>query len=387
MNQLLAAAPALAASPEVRARLRRVLGEELQGRAVIRWICPRCGARTQTRHREEARVDDPRRPPLRHAETMLRQLPSAPVRHWVLTLPRPQRFDFAGDPKREQRLARAFVRAIFADLRARCGRADGACGALVVIHRCGSALDLGLHLHAIVLDGVFVRDEERPRFECLDRRTDGADDLGGVLREVERTLNTTTKAPIAAPEVTALRRVARTRVARSRRVTAEHRRSLARPPDETAATARGLRVFRGEAIGAEDRGALRRLCEYLARPPAARLVIDEVSTDSVTLRLPSQPDGATRATMPTAELAARLAAATPAGAPITTRTYGVLAPRAARLWRLRGEQLELAPRSKDTPASARQRPCAGPAAPRCPRCDAPLRAREVEDAGGGVAWP
>ena len=52
------------------------------------------------------------------------------------------------------------MRRVFAGLRraaAREGIADGQCGAITVIQRFGSALNVNLHLHSLVLDGVYTR--------------------------------------------------------------------------------------------------------------------------------------------------------------------------------------------------------------------------------------
>src|SRR6266849_8701521 len=53
-----------------------------------------------------------------------------------------------------------FVRAVLRCLRARArdgGVPDGRGGAVAVIQRFGGALNLNVHIHALVLDGVFAR--------------------------------------------------------------------------------------------------------------------------------------------------------------------------------------------------------------------------------------
>lgn len=366
---LLRADPSLARSPAVIDRLRRLLGAPLPCQAVIRWRCPRCGARTRADLRCGPECPHCRRGRRPRVATMLRQVPAAPVRHWVLTLPRPQRAALAGDPRSEARLARSFVQAIFARLRARAGRRDAECGALAVIHRSGSALDLNLHIHAIVLDGVLERDASEARVLPV---TLDDDDLAAILRATDGALK---RCPRSVAVEAPLARV-RGRAGQTLRLGSG--RSTGEIAGAAAAAAGGLRVFRGEAIGADDRGRLRRLCGYLVRPPTERLVVDAVAPAAVTIRLPSIAEGGAQATLSTAELASRLLAAMPSGPAISTRTFGALAPRAAHLWQTtRGQQLPLAACASDGDRERPRRRGARP--PSCPRCAAPMRALEVED--------
>jgi Putative transposase len=54
-----------------------------------------------------------------------------------------------------------YVRAVLGFLRARAGHhgvANGRSGAVVIIQRFGGALNLNVHIHALVIDGVFAPD-------------------------------------------------------------------------------------------------------------------------------------------------------------------------------------------------------------------------------------
>jgi hypothetical protein len=59
---------------------------------------------------------------------------------------------------------RIFVESVFAMYRARA-KADGSaraeCGAITFVQRFGGSLNLNVHFHVVVLDGVFTRDEQR----------------------------------------------------------------------------------------------------------------------------------------------------------------------------------------------------------------------------------
>lgn len=346
----------LPASPALAERLTRVLGERLPCRTKIHWICPVCRARTVTCTRCGPRCATCRAaaPP---GINLLRQLPPVPVRHWVLTLPSPQRFESAGHPRHESTILTTFVRAIFSRLRT---SAHDGCGAIVVVHRSGSALDLNLHLHALVPDGVFHRDHD------FTARALTPDDLTAVARDVHRAL---ARLPAATTHDPALAAV---------RTTARPRRTAGRDPRPLAAgTVRavaGVHLFAGPPLPADDRAALRRLCDYITRPASTRLRRATGTPDELLLPLPPQPDATAHAALTARDVVARLVAATPDEPAITVRTYGALAPRAAHIWQLtRDRQLDL------LTATSPPRP-RGPRRPRCTRCRVALEALAVEDA-------
>jgi len=101
--------------------------------------------------------------------------PAVPVRQWVLTLPMQLRFLLAWRPKLIGLTLTLFLRALFAWQR-RCARQQGIpkpiCGAVTCIQRFGSALNLNLHFHTLVPDGVFFENSERDvRFYLLSPPT------------------------------------------------------------------------------------------------------------------------------------------------------------------------------------------------------------------------
>ncbi len=83
-----------------------------------------------------------------------------------LTLPYPLRYRCAYDARLTSAVLRAFLRALFAELRRRArqqGSAPrGQCGAVTFIQRFGSALNANLHFHTLALDGVYARTERQP---------------------------------------------------------------------------------------------------------------------------------------------------------------------------------------------------------------------------------
>lgn len=364
--QLAREAPAVAGAPAVASRVARVLGERLPCEAVIHWVCPVCRARTVTRWRCGPRCSTCGAGAPASA-SLLRRIPRVPVRHWVLSLPSPQRFELAGDRRAEAALVRAFVRAIFARLRACEGDPSAGCGAVVAIHRSGSALDLNLHVHALVVDGVFQRTTEGSRFVAHAPSTE---DLAIVARAVGEALERLPDVNAKDPALASLQRAARPR------------RTVGRAPGPVprapgiACEMSGLRVFAGAPVEADDRGALRRVCEYVTRPAAARLASAEGTREALLLPLPPQPDGTSHAALSARDAVARLVAATPSEPAISVRTFGVLAPRAAHDWQLsHGRQLALPEVTNGRSPSPPR-----PRSPRCARCDIVLEAVAVEDA-------
>ena len=125
-----------------------------------RGFCPSCGGR---RMAETA------------AHLVDRVIPHVPVRQWVLTFPFPVRYLLAYDPALCSSVRRIFLRAILGFLERRARRAgfpDARGGAVVHAQRFGSALNLNLHFHALVLDGVFVDHAGTPVFHEAPPLTD-----------------------------------------------------------------------------------------------------------------------------------------------------------------------------------------------------------------------
>ena len=97
----------------------------------------------------------------------------------------------AYDSRLTSAVLRAFLRALFAELRRRArlqwSIPRGHCGAVTFIQRFGSALNANLHFHTLVLDGVYPRTEGRPtRFLPLPppSRHEVARVLAGTARRI-----------------------------------------------------------------------------------------------------------------------------------------------------------------------------------------------------------
>ena len=124
-----------------------------------RGFCPSCGARRMV---ESA------------AHLVDRVLPEQPIRQWALTFPYPLRFLFAAQPQVLGQVLGVVYRAISTYLIKNTGFtvASGAkTGAVTLIQRFGSALNLNIHFHMLFLDGAYRFGRARPRFHRAPRPT------------------------------------------------------------------------------------------------------------------------------------------------------------------------------------------------------------------------
>ena len=94
--------------------------------------------------------------------------PDVPLRQWVISFPFPLRYLFAAHPHAMGKVLGIVHRVISSHLIHKAGHSlkEGATGAVTLIQRFGSALNLNIHFHILFLDGVYVyRDDRPPRFQ------------------------------------------------------------------------------------------------------------------------------------------------------------------------------------------------------------------------------
>jgi hypothetical protein len=306
-----------------------------------RGFCPSCGGHRMV---ESA------------AHLVDRVLPEVPIRQWVLTLPYPLRYRCAYDARLTSEVLRAFVRALFAELRRRArqhwGTRASQCGAVTFVQRFGSALNLNVHFHTLALDGVYTDDENpgtAPRFLPLPPPGDEAVArvLAGTARRLQRTV-----AKRAAEDEDALARdepllavlaasSLRARSASGPNAGERWRRLGDRVEpatwndDPEAARRipqhRGLSLHAAVAVPARDRRRLERLCRYVARPPLANERLEEHPDGRLALRLKTRwRDGSRHILMERSELIDRLVPLIPPPRTHQVRYHGILAPCASR---------------------------------------------------------
>ncbi len=309
-----------------------------------RGFCPSCGARRM--------VD---------SATLLvdEVLPHVPMRQWVLSVPFPLRFLFASQPAVMSAVLRIVVRAITGQLLTKAGyhRSQAQTGAVTLIQRFGSALNLNIHFHMLFMDGVYRCDpDQRLRFVpvAAPTPTDMARLIEQISQRVARHLERqgwlvrdedNSYLAWDAEQASALDDVIGHAVT-YRIAVGPHCGQKAftlqtlptMPPDEdedsTVARAGGFSLHAGIAAHAGQRARLERLCRYVARPAVAtrRLSLTRRGDIRYSLKTPYR-DGTTHVIFEPLDFIARLAALVPRPRVNLTRFHGVFAPNSR--WRAR----------------------------------------------------
>jgi hypothetical protein len=344
-----------------------------------RGFCPSCGARRMSQTA---------------AHLVDHVIPHVPVRQWVLSLPIPLRVLLAAQPELVTPVLQVVQRVVTRHLLEAAGlKADeGHGGAVTLIQRFGSAANLNIHLHCLVLDGVYRCDAdgapELRRGGCAHRRRSAR-----TAADRHRPAHEDAHAPGRAgrghgpdlPGRAGCRRRggAHAAAAAGRGHHLPHR---LRPPRRAeGADLRGAMPREGAArqplcadidgfslhaavrVEAHDRKRLEQLCRYITRPALSdeRVQLNAAGQVELKLKTPWR-DGTTHLVMSPLEFMQRLAALVPRPRLHLIRFHGVLAPN-AKLRPLVVPQGPPAQEEAATEAAAarrvRSRACPGPAAP------------------------
>ncbi len=333
----------------VERQFRRYLDCGLLCRGFVRLRCPSCGFERLVGFSCKGRICPScvaRRMSDTAAYLVDQLLPEARYRQWVLTFPWVLRFRLAVDRPLFSALIGAFLRTVFAWQRCR-GRAlgivGGQVGAVTFIHRFGGALNLHPHLHSVLPDGLFVPDQDDAESELtfvplpapsteeieqltlkvarrltavVERHCDDACETEGLLEQtvgaMQDALTAALKPPLSAPDL---------------RLPGTESQAPAKPFCGKVA---GFSLHAGQAVEADDRPALERLCRYGLRAPFSqeRLVLGEDGRVIYFLRRP-WPDsgGVDSLVLEPRELLRRLAALVPAPYTHMVRYHGVFSGR------------------------------------------------------------
>lgn len=308
-------------------------------------------------------------------------LPRVPVRHWVFSLGESAQPYLVEQPRLRTQVARACVAAVFAWQRRAAAHRDvpepWRCGAVSAVHRVGATLEANVHVHALVLDGVYAPGPAAtPVFHLLPapRRPE----LRRTLAELRATLASLLAR--ARPPRPGLR-------ARAQPVHRVATRPPVRPvldPGEALVLRDGELDVRAGAPVAPDDWALRtRLCRYVARAPFDPTALEPGDDGRLRYRLHHPfADGTTHVELTAHALAERLRALATGELRPPVAFHGVLAPRAAStvLVGPQGQQLALLEPILGSPRPRSQSP-----GPRCPRCRESLEVVSVEPAPGHQA--
>lgn len=274
---------------------------------------------------------------------------AVPVRQWVLSFPFPLRFLFASRPEALSRCLAVVLRAIETDLLQRAGltRAFRArTGAVTVVQRFGSALNLNVHLHMLILDGVYTLERGVPRFhEVAAPPQESLERLASqIVRRIYRCLIADgwlvadDEQPwLDLEETDALDslRAASTRYSVALGPGAGRRTATLMDPAQArgeivkplTVDQQGFSLNAAVACPAGNRTRLERLCRYVTRPAIARerLSLNRRGEVLLALKRPFR-DGTTHLRFTPQDFLARLAALVPRPRANLTRYHGVFAP-------------------------------------------------------------
>jgi Putative transposase len=112
-------------------------------------------------------------------------IPKVPVRQWVLSLPIPLRLFLAAQPDLSTPVLQVVQRVLYRYIRGQVGLKVGEddCGSVTLIQRFGSAANLNIHLHCLVLDGAYrTKANGEPEFIEIPAPSD--DDVWELLQSI-----------------------------------------------------------------------------------------------------------------------------------------------------------------------------------------------------------
>ena len=353
-----------------------------------RGFCPSCGGRRMVE---------------RAAHLVDAVLPDVPVRQWVLSLPLRLRFRLAWDHDLCRAVIGVFVRAVFATLRRRAawrpsevtrattggpevqrrpvtgGVPGGRGGAVAILQRFGGALNLNVHIHALVLEGCYRRDSTgRCVFHPVGELTslDVAETLQhaqvGIARLLARwprdDAGWSEEAPatgaLAAASVEHTVALGERRGQRVARLGESGDRDDASDGSAVRCQARwdGFDLEASHVVPAGARGRLERLCRYVLRPPVVSERLHLGDNGQVIWRLPRPwRDGTTHIRLDPCDFLGRLAVLVPRPRVNLLFYYGVLGARST--WR-RSIVPGVAAGAETAPGARPGAPSEGPTAPR-----------------------
>ena len=303
-----------------------------------RGFCPSCGAKRMV---ESAAllVDE--------------VLPEKPIRQWVLSVPFPLRWLFASEPEMMSKVLLIVTRAISTYLVKKTGFTlkTARTGAVTLIQRFGSALNLNIHFHMLFLDGVYEINSEGAicqfhgikaptsyemslllhriskriarlleRAGYLEREEKGCLTLESFEDEVMNHLQGSSITYRVAVGSQQGRKVLTLKTLPSRDELDEY-------ACQALAKAGGFSLHAGVSAKANQRGKVERLCRYIARPAVSTHRLERLSDGTICYELKTPyKNGTTHVVFKPLDFISRLAALVPKPRIHLTCFYGVFAP-------------------------------------------------------------
>ncbi len=294
-----------------------------------RTLCPRCGGR---------RMSDTAAHLVDHV------FKEVPVRQWVLSFPFRLRYLMAYDPHIQSRVLEVTTRAIggyYKQKAKRLGIKSPQMGAVIVIQRFGSSVNLNPHFHMLFMDGVMVMGEfvaiqitnEDVHFLCLRLKT-------RIMRMLEKRgyLEEDENFEIDPDKVASNQLIGGSIQNRlsfgSRRgqkpvaVGKFKEQTWAEPSGPYLSYLDGFSLHANVKIGRKNREGLERLARYVARPADAKDRVTKGEDGQILWRLKNQwPDGTTHLKFSEEEFLERLISLIPPPRINLVRYHGIFSPR------------------------------------------------------------
>jgi len=302
-----------------------------------RGFCPSCGAR---RMAESA------------ALLVDAVLPRRPIRQWVLSFPYPLRFLFATRPAILGQVLGIVYRVIAAHLVKQAGQTPptARAGAVTLIQHFGSALNLNIHFHMLVLDGVYIeRPGAAPRFQWVREPT--SQQLTQLARTIARRVarclhrqgllepeaepadladqvcDDDPMAPLLGHAITYRIAVGPHQGRKVLTLQTLPADDFAAPGADGPGKVAGFSLHAGVAAKAGQRDKLERLCRYISRPAVSEKRLSLLPNGCLRYHLKTPyRDGTTHVIFEPLDFIAKLAALVPPPRVHLTRFHGVFAP-------------------------------------------------------------
>lgn len=302
-----------------------------------RGFCPSCGARRMV-ETAALLVDD--------------VLPYKPIRQWVLSFPYPLRFLLASNPQVVTKVLGIVNRVLSTHLikKAGCKKSDAHTGAVTLIQRFGSALNLNLHFHMLFIDGVYqIKHNGQLRFHRVNAPT--GSELNTLVAKIGQRIarhlerqglltrdDESSYLTLDLQDDDAMNQLQSHSITYRIAVGPQQGRkvfTLQTIPSwedddyggNQVGKIAGFSLHAGVATKTRERKKLERLCRYIARPGVSekRLALTSHGKIRYELKTPYR-DGTTHVIFEPLDFIAKLAALVPKPRANLTRFHGVLAP-------------------------------------------------------------
>jgi hypothetical protein len=277
--------------------------------------------------------------------------PHQPVRQWVLSFPFQLRFLFASRPLITGQVLGIVYRVISMHLVRKAGysRKKARTGAVTLIQRFGSALNLNIHFHMLFLDGVYVdhldgsvrfrrvsaptTQELTQLSQTIARRVGRYLERQGLLERDAENSYLASDIISEGPMAQLLGHSITYRIAvgsQAGRKVFTLQTLPACEPDvfiDTAGRVSGFSLHASVAASADERKKLERLCRYISRPAVVEKRLSLTPGGNVRYQLKTlYRDGTTHVIFEPLDFIARLAALIPRPRANLTRFHGIFAP-------------------------------------------------------------